>query len=85
VLANPFAQALRRETRLAANTVGSLGKFRYRCGAGAVVAATRCVWIVLAGLRKSEAAKMNITLAATTIATISSEQRFSFHAGRSAS
>ena len=85
MLANPFAKALRRETRLAANTVGSLGKFRYRCGAGAAVAATRCVWIVLAGPRKSEAAKKSMTLVATTMATINSEQRFSFHAGRSAS
>lgn len=40
------------------------------------------MWIVFTGPRKSEAAKKNRTLAATTIATISSE-RFSLHAGRS--
>jgi hypothetical protein len=68
---------------LAASEVRCLGEDGYRCGAGA--ATTRCVWIVFAGPRKSKVAKKNRTLAATTIAAMSSEQRFSFHAGRSAS
>jgi hypothetical protein len=81
-IAAPFSNMERAQTAL--SEARSHGWARYRCGgAAAVVAATRCVWIMFAGPRKSEAAKKNRTLAAKTIATISSE-RFSFHAGRSA-